>query len=71
MVSEQPHIDYWPRPDTSPEEETRALATVYRLLLDRHAEKAANQDCTELEGGADGALRTQPEKAVVGKREKR
>lgn len=70
-MSEQPRIDYRPRPDTPSEEEAKALASVYRFLLDRHAEKAASQGRPEPEGGADGALRTGPEKAVIGEREKR
>lgn len=72
MVSEQPRIDYCPRPDTPPEEEASALASVYRFLLDRHAEKAAHhRTCPEHEGGDDGVLRTEPETAVIGEREKR
>ena len=61
MVSKQPRIDYWPRPDTPPEDEAKALASVYRFLLDRHAEKAANEGRPEPQGGADGALRTEPD----------
>jgi hypothetical protein len=32
-------IVYTPRPDATPESEASALASVYRFLLDRHANK--------------------------------
>jgi hypothetical protein len=32
-------VTYIPRPDATPEGETVALATVYRFILDRYAQK--------------------------------
>jgi hypothetical protein len=38
-----PRIVYAPRPDVTPEGELNALATVYRFILDCHAEKKATR----------------------------
>jgi hypothetical protein len=71
-MSDQLRIDYRPRPDVSPEQEAEILASIYRFLLERRAEKAADNDSRlEPEGGADEALRTEPEQKVIGKRVER
>jgi hypothetical protein len=57
-MSDQLRIDYRPRPDVSPEQEAEILASIYRFLLERRAEKAADDSRLEPEGGADEALRT-------------
>ena len=59
-MSDQLRIDYRPRPDISPEQEAEALVSVYRFLLERYAEKAADKDSRlQPEGGVDEALRTE------------
>jgi hypothetical protein len=68
----EPVVRYVPRRDATLEGELNALASVYRFLLERHAEKAADNDSRlEPEGGADEALRTEPEQKVIGKRVER
>jgi hypothetical protein len=37
----EPAIRYVPRCDVTPESELKALASVYRLVLERHAERMA------------------------------
>jgi hypothetical protein len=63
----EPVVRYVPRRDATPEGELNALASIYRFLLKRHAEKAADDSRLESEGGADEALRTEPELKVIGK----
>ena len=66
-MSERPRIDYRPRPDISPEQEAQALASIYRFLLERYAEKAAHgENRLKPEGGAHGALSEESNEKVVG-----
>lgn len=44
-------MTYTPHPDTSPEGEASALSAVYKLVLERHAEKKA----AGISGGEDHA----------------
>lgn len=59
-MTDQARTDHSPRPDTSPEEAAKALASVYGFLLKRHAEKYP-----EPEGGGGQSQK------VVGKRTER
>jgi hypothetical protein len=53
-MSELSRIDYRPRADISPEQEAQALASIFHFLLERHAEKAADNDSRlEPEGSTD------------------
>lgn len=63
----EPIVRYVVQPEnTPPRGELEVLASVYRFLLDRHAEKAAyNTACPEPEGG------THQTKKVVDKRTER
>jgi hypothetical protein len=62
MTMGEPIVRHVPQSENDPPgDELAALASVYRFLLDRHAEKAANQGRPEPQGGADGALRTEPD----------
>jgi len=58
----EPVIRYVPRCDATPEGELDALISVYRFLLQRHAEKAADEGRPESEGGANGTLRKELER---------
>jgi hypothetical protein len=51
-----PVVRYVPRNDATPEGELDALIFVYRFLLQRHAEKAADEGRLKPEGGVHGAL---------------
>jgi hypothetical protein len=55
-MSEKLRIVYRPRLDVSPEEEAIILASIYRFLLARHAEKADDESRPESKGGTDGTL---------------
>ncbi len=45
-MSDQLRIDYRPRPDVSPEQEAEILASVYRILLERLAQKESDDKIT-------------------------
>jgi hypothetical protein len=60
-MSEPLRVAYRPRPGISPEQEAEILAAVYRLLLERHAQKATDENNPKPEGGADGILRKHSE----------
>jgi hypothetical protein len=47
-------ISYVPRPDATPEAELKALAAVYRFILDCHAKKMAAEPAPEPDGRNDG-----------------
>jgi hypothetical protein len=54
----EPVIRYAPRGDATPEDELDALISVYRYVLERHAEKLASVAGSRpaREGGADATL---------------
>jgi hypothetical protein len=58
----EPVVRYVSRCDATPEGELDVLISVYRFLLQRHAEKAADEDRPESEGGASGTLRKEQER---------
>ena len=63
----EPVVRYVPRQDATPEGELNALVSIYRYLLARHAEKAADKDSRlQPEGGTHEALST--EQKVIGQR---
>ena len=59
----EPVIRYVPRCDATSESELKALAAVYRLVLDRHAESVTDAAGSRpiREGGVDEPLTQQPE----------
>ena len=64
-MSDEPHIDYLPRRDATPEAEAAALAAVYRfLLLDGH-ENAAG--CDQHRDGDDTKVRSSSDDSRAGK----
>jgi hypothetical protein len=58
----EPVIRYVPQRDVTPECELKALASVYRLVLERHAEKMAGAASSRptREGGVDEPLTEDP-----------
>ena len=48
-MGEDPKVLYRPRPEATPEEEARALAAVYRFVLQVHAERQKGAGAGTLE----------------------
>jgi hypothetical protein len=71
-MTEDARIVYRPRPDTTPEGELNALASVYRFLLERHTGKTPTDESLrpKREGGTDGTLTNDPNKQVASSRVK-
>jgi hypothetical protein len=59
----EPVIRYVPQRDVTTESELKALASVYRLVLERHAQKMAGAAGSRptREGGADEPLTETPD----------
>jgi hypothetical protein len=55
-MSDTPRIRYTSRPDTTPETELNALATVYRFILDCHTKKMAVELAPVSDGSNDPAM---------------
>ena len=54
----EPVIRYVPRDDVTPEGELKALASVYRFVLERHAKRRAGAAGSHpIRGGVDESLR--------------
>jgi hypothetical protein len=61
----EPRIVYRPRPDATPESELKALACVYRFVLEWHAARvAAAGSFLKLEGGVNGPLTKETDEDV-------
>ena len=71
-MTDAPRLVYRPRPDTTPEGELNALASVYRFLLERRAGKTPTDESLrpKRERGADGTLTNDPNKQVASSRVK-
>lgn len=65
-MSVAPCISYTPRPDATSESELRALACVYRFVLERHVARSAAAGSFRLspEGGGNGPLTKEPDEDV-------
>ena len=58
----EPVVRYVPRRDVTPKAELNTLASVYRFLIERHAEKTVNKGrLKKPRGGVDGTLGKQPQ----------
>jgi hypothetical protein len=58
---DSPRMTYTPHPDTPPEAELDALATVYKFILDCHAKKKAAEPAPE----PDSCITTQIDRGAL------
>jgi hypothetical protein len=67
----EPVVCYVPRRNATPEGELKALAAVYRFVLERRAQKATDDGRPQLEGGTNGILSKESEEKVISRRVER